>query len=141
MSDSFIDSNVFVYLAGDTGDPRRQVAERLVLSALAGDDSCISFQVVQETLSVLTTRVRVPMAADDAGHFFDRFLEPLWTVMPSGALYRHALSIQARYGYHFYDSLIIAAALEAGCERLLTEDMQDGQAIEGMRIENPFLSL
>jgi predicted nucleic acid-binding protein len=138
MSDSFIDSNVFVYLADSTGDPRRPVAERLVLSALTEADSCISFQVVQETLSVLTTRVRVPMGADDAERFFDRFLEPFWTVMPSRALYLQAVSIQARYRYHFYDALIIAAALEAGCRRLLSEDMQAGQTIEGLTIENPF---
>jgi len=42
------------------------------------------------------------------------------------------------YRYGFYDSLIIAAALEAGCTRLLTEDMQDGQRIETLTIENPF---
>jgi predicted nucleic acid-binding protein len=75
---------------------------------------------------------------DDAGRFFERFLEPPWTVMPSGALYARALSIQARYRYHFYDSLIVAAALTAGCRSLLTEDMQAGQIIDGLTIENPF---
>ena len=59
--------------------------------------------------------------------------------MPSHALYRRALEIQARYRYGFYDSLIIAAALEAGCQRLLSEDMQHGQQIEHLRIVNPFL--
>ena len=78
------------------------------------------------------------MTSEDAGRFFDRFLEPLWTVMPSASLYLRAFSIRARYRYGFYDSLIIAAALEAGCRRLLTEDMQAGQTIEGLTIENPF---
>ena len=59
--------------------------------------------------------------------------------MPSHALYRRALEIQTRYGYGFYDSLIIAAALEAGCQHLLSEDMQHGQQIEQLRIVNPFL--
>jgi len=138
MSDSFIDSNVFVYLIDDTGDPRRLIAERLILDAMAEDNACISFQVVQETLNIYTRRAPRLVTPDDAGRFFDRFLEPLWTVMPSGALYLRALSIQSRYGYHFYDSLIIAAALDAGCKRLLTEDMQAGQTIEGLTIENPF---
>jgi predicted nucleic acid-binding protein len=138
MSDSLIDTNPFIYLAGDTADPRRQIAERLVLSALEERNACISFQVVQESLSVLTTKVRVPMGAEDAERFFHRFLEPLWTVMPTASLYRRALSIQRRYQYHFYDSLIVAAALEAGCRRLLTEDMQAGQVIEGLTIVNPF---
>jgi len=138
MSDSFIDTNVFVYLIDETGDPRRDVAETLVLDALRQRVACISFQVVQETLSVYTQRALRLVSAADAGRFFDRFLEPLWTVMPSAALYRRALTIQARYRYHFYDSLIIASALEAGCKRLLTEDMQSGQMIEGLTIENPF---
>ena len=138
MSDRFIDSNVFVYLIDETGDPRRGVAESVVLEALRQGDTCISFQVVQETLNVYTQRAPRLVAPADAGRFFDRFLQPLWTVMPTAELYRRALAIQARYRYHFYDSLIIAAALEGGCARLLTEDMQHGQVIDGLTIENPF---
>ena len=49
-----------------------------------------------------------------------------------------ALRIARRHGYHIYDSLVIAAALEAGCNTLFSEDMKDGQAIEGLTIRNPF---
>jgi predicted nucleic acid-binding protein len=54
-------------------------------------------------------------------------------------LYQRALDIQARYHYGFYDALIIAAALDAGCTRLYSEDLQHGQRIERLTIENPFL--
>jgi predicted nucleic acid-binding protein len=54
-------------------------------------------------------------------------------------LYQRALDIQARYHYGFYGALIIAAALEAGCTRLYSEDLQHGQLIERLTIENPFL--
>jgi predicted nucleic acid-binding protein len=54
-------------------------------------------------------------------------------------LYQRALDIQARYHYGFCDALIIAAALEAGCSRLYSEDLQHGQRIERLTIENPFL--
>jgi predicted nucleic acid-binding protein len=54
-------------------------------------------------------------------------------------LYQRALDIQARYHFGFYDALIIAAALEAGCTRLYSEDLQHGQRIERLTIENPFL--
>ena len=57
---------------------------------------------------------------------------------PTPALYRRCLDVQERWKYGFYDSLIVAAALEAGCKRLLSEDLQHGQRIEGLRIENPF---
>jgi predicted nucleic acid-binding protein len=49
-----------------------------------------------------------------------------------------AVDISRRYRFHIYDSLIVAAAIEARCARLLTEDLQHGQVVEGLRIENPF---
>lgn len=63
---------------------------------------------------------------------------PLWTVSPSPALYHRALDVQARYRFSFYDSLIVAAAIEAGCARLYSEDLQDDQRVDGLTIENPF---
>jgi predicted nucleic acid-binding protein len=58
--------------------------------------------------------------------------------MPSTALYIRAVEVRTRYRYSFYDSLIIAAALEAGCTRLYSEDLQHGQRIERLTIVNPF---
>ena len=54
------------------------------------------------------------------------------------ALYRKGLALQARWGFGFFDALIVAGALEAGCTRLLSEDLQHGQVIETLTIENPF---
>jgi predicted nucleic acid-binding protein len=66
---------------------------------------------------------------------------PLWRIMPTRALYERALDVQARYRYGLYDSLIIASALVAGCTRLYSEDLQHGQRIEGLTIENPFAAV
>jgi predicted nucleic acid-binding protein len=55
------------------------------------------------------------------------------------ALYAKAIDLQGRYKYGFYDSLIIAAALEANCNVLYSEDLQDGQVIDGLVIKNPFI--
>jgi predicted nucleic acid-binding protein len=49
-----------------------------------------------------------------------------------------ALNITARYGYHIYDSLVIAAAMEASCIVLYSEDMRNGQVVDGLTIRNPF---
>ena len=59
-------------------------------------------------------------------------------MFPSFALYERAISLQERWRFTFYDSLIIAAALEASCEVLYTEDLQDGQEIESLTIVDPF---
>ena len=138
MSGEFIDSNVFVYLFDETDDRKRDTAERIVDSALQNHNASISFQVVQETLNVLTRKLPTPMTAEGAKRFMEQVLAPLWRVSPSSALYNRALDIQDRYRYGFYDSLIVAAALDAGCSRLYSEDLQDGHRIEGLTIENPF---
>ena len=65
-------------------------------------------------------------------------LIPLWKINPTRELYLRSLNIKSRYLYSFYDSLIIAAALEADCKTLYSEDMQHGQRIEQLIIKNPF---
>ncbi|MCK9486528.1 MAG: PIN domain-containing protein [Dehalococcoidia bacterium] len=138
MSGDFLDSNVLVYLLTPQDDRKHRISRDIVVSALEGQSATISYQVVQETLNVLTRRLLHPITAQNLRGMFQQFLLPLWTVMPSPALYESALSVRERYQYSFYDSLIIAAALEAGCGRLLSEDLQHDQQIEGLRIVNPF---
>jgi predicted nucleic acid-binding protein len=134
----FIDTNVFVYQL-DTRDPRKHaIAERIVREALAGDNACISFQVVQECLNTVLRKAEITLDAAAARAYLDTVLAPLQHVDSSPALYQRALDVHQRWRFSFYDSLIVAAALEAGCKRLLSEDLQHGQRIESLRIENPF---
>ena len=133
----FIDSNVFVYLFDETNEHKRARAVRLVRQALENDTGCISYQVVQETINVLTRKLDV--APDNARKLLDRTLVPLWKVNPKRTLYDRGLDLQTRYRFSFYDSLIIAAALEAGCKTLYTEDLKHGQRIEGVTVTNPFV--
>lgn len=138
MSGDFIDSNVFVYLFDETDERKRGTAGRIVESGLQTRSAVISFQVVQETLNVVTRKLAIPMTAEGAKSFMENVLAPLFRVPASIPLYNRALDVQARYRYSFYDSLIIAAALDTGCDRLYSEDLQSGQRIEGLKIENPF---
>ena len=80
------------------------------------------------------------MSDDGIRRLLNEILMPLWQVNPSAALYQDAVSILGRYGFSFYDSLIVAAALEAGCTRLYSEDLQHGQRIQRLTILNPFTS-
>jgi predicted nucleic acid-binding protein len=138
MSVDFIDSNVFVYLFDETDPAKRETASDLVRAALGSTTYLISFQVVQEVLNIITQKLKVPVKASDAVSFFEQVFAPLWQVMPSHELYRRSIQVKERYGYGYYDSLIIGAALEAGCRRVLSEDLHDGQKIEGLTIVNPF---
>ncbi|HMN77136.1 MAG TPA: PIN domain-containing protein [Burkholderiaceae bacterium] len=138
MSVDFLDTNVFVYLFDEADAAKHAVARTLVADALSNGTGAISFQVVQEALNVLTRKLEVIARAADAEDFMQHTLQPLWRVQPSPSLYAAAMRIQQRQEFGFYDSLIVAAALESGCTRLLSEDLQHGQRIGKLRIENPF---
>lgn len=138
MSVDFIDSNVFVYLFDETAPRKRAKAEDLIGQALLAGSGAVSWQVVQETLNVLTRKLARPLAPDDARRFMNGVLAPLWRVMPSAAIFERAIDLQARTQYSFYDALIVASALAQGCDRLYSEDMQDGRSIDGLIIVNPF---
>ncbi len=138
MSADFFDSNVILYAFDQSASAKRQCAIDLVRKGLDDRSACISFQVVQETLNVLAKKTVSASGSSQTIDFLQRTLMPLCSVMPSEALYMKALALRTRWQLSFYDSLIVAAALEAGCKRLLSEDLQHGQRIEGLRIENPF---
>ena len=137
-ADAFIDTNVLVYQV-DTRDARKQaIAERIVRQALMTGNACISFQVAQEWLNTVTRKAAVPLGLPQAQAFLDTVLVPLLAVTASVGLYRRALDLQQRWQFSFYDALIVAAALEAGCKRLISEDLQHGQRVESLVIDNPF---
>jgi len=137
----FFDTNVLLYgLDAHAPVAKRRLSEQLVAQALAEQSAVISWQIVQETLHVVTGRFKSAISEADRQHLLDGVLAPLWKVHPSVAVFSRAVAVQQRHRYSFYDSLVIAAALEARCKRLLTEDLQHGQRIEGLRIENPFAS-
>ena len=135
----FIDTNLFIYQLDATDNAKAAVANRIIRSGIKTGNACISFQVVQECLNTILRKAAICLSTDQAMQYLDASLAPLLQVYPSIPLYRHCLEVQARYRFSFYDSLIIAAALEAGCNTLYSEDLQHGQKIAGLRVENPFL--
>ena len=137
-AEHFLDTNLFIYQL-DLSDPEKsEKADDLIRSAIDGGSGCISFQVLQECMNTVLRKAEVPLGVTEARAYLDYVLMPLMHVSPSAQLYHRALDIKDRYRYGFYDSLIIAAALQAGCKKLLSEDLQHGQAIDTLTIENPF---
>ena len=137
-AENFLDSNVLVYSVDARAPEKMERAQELVARSLTNGSGCISYQVVQETVNVLAGKFG--MSADRVRRLLDGVLVPLWQVNPTAALYQSAIFLQGRYGFSFYDSLIVAAALESGCTRLYSEDLQHGQRIQRLTILNPFTS-
>jgi predicted nucleic acid-binding protein len=129
---AFFDTNILVYLIGQK-DERTDTAEAL----LAGG-GIISVQVLNELANVSRKNLRMSWEEIDEALAAVRVLcpSPLPLTIDSHDAGRH---IAAKYGYSMLDGLIAASALEAECETLHSEDLQDGQVIEGrLLIRNPF---
>ena len=134
----FIDTNVFVSTFDDGAPLRRAQARELVEQALTTRQGVISHQVVQEFLHVAVRKFAVPLSPAGCREYLERVLAPLWRVSPTVALYSRALDVRERSGYGFYDSLIVAAAIEAGCRILYSQDLQDGRQFGGLTVVDPF---
>jgi predicted nucleic acid-binding protein len=134
----FIDTNVFIYHLDSTDRRKHDAAEKIVRDAVATGNACISSQVVQECLNVALRKAEVALSAEAARRYLDAVLAPLMQVTASEALFHRALDVQARWRFAFYDSLIVAGAMAAGCRTLLSEDLQHGQRLDNLTIIDPF---
>ena len=131
MAGRFVDTNVVLYLA--SSDPQKADRAEAVLAT----GGTISVQVLNEIANVL--RRKMQMSWPDT-HLFLDMIRALLTVEPvTVATHETGLVVSERYRLSIYDAMIVAAALLAGCDTLVSEDMQDGLVIDGsLRIVNPF---
>ena len=137
-AESFIDTNVFVYQLERLDVRKADVADELIEHGIDTRTACISFQVVQECLNTALRKAEIPLTEDEMGRYMRDVLAPLYRVQPDVRLYQKALEIRSRYRFSFYDALIVAAAVEAGCKTLYSEDLTHAQQIDGVTIVNPF---
>lgn len=140
MSDRFfLDTNIFVYSFDQSAAAKSKRAAQLIREALTTQKGVISYQVVQEFFNVALRRFSQPMQAADAELYLSTVFRPLLGVHSSPALFAEALHLQAQSGLSWYDSLIVAAAIQARCDLLFTEDLQHGQRFGALQVRNPFL--
>jgi predicted nucleic acid-binding protein len=134
--DCFIDTNVFVYGAtGRFSAPRKQaVALDLVENAVFG----VSGQVLQEFFVAVTRRIKTPIPESEAIEWIDGLARrPVAPI--DETLVKAAIGIAQRNRISYWDAAIVAAAQTLGAPVVYTEDLNHGQTIADVRIENPFL--
>lgn len=133
----FFDTNVLIYFVDEDEPEKQEIARGLVEEHLIEGNGIISVQVLREFYWA-ARKLRRPLSEERAREAVGCFasFSPLTedARMVIGAVRR-----SQELGLSFWDALIVEAALKAGADRLLTEDLQHGQTIEGMRVENPFL--
>lgn len=132
---SFVDTNVLVY-ADDRDDRAKQsVATGLIEAHLRAGTGVISTQVLQEFVNTALRRLLLPVDLIRARLALYRRFE----VVPSSAdLVVSALDVHVLYRVSFWDALIVQAARQSGCVQLITEDMNAGAVVVGVRLVNPF---
>jgi predicted nucleic acid-binding protein len=132
----FVDTNILIY-ALDPDDPqKRQASADLLRRTISNRTLTLSPQSLNECYRVLTQRRRL-MPLDQARGFI-RVLAP-WAIAPLDArTTERAFAVQDEMNTSWWDSLMVAAALLAECRIFLSEDLQDGREVAGMRITSPF---
>jgi len=135
MSDKvFLDTNIIIYLYSEDEDEKRDIAYQFV-----NNTSCVtSIQVMNEASNVWFKKYALDKSE------IVKYLDEIESISEEVLLVQRktinrALDIKEQYGYSFYDCLMLASAIEANCGVILTEDMNDGQVIDGiLQILNPF---
>ncbi|HUC88399.1 MAG TPA: PIN domain-containing protein [Candidatus Binatia bacterium] len=135
----FFDTNVLVYQFDKTAPRKQKRAVELIERYGFDGKAVISTQVAQEFMNVALRGFAVKLSPAELELVIDDLLKPLCAHSPNFDFYKQALKLCATNSINFYDALIVQAALDCGCVRLYSEDMQDGQQFGSLTIVNPFV--
>ena len=138
IAEYFLDINILVYSFDTTAPVKAAKARSLVEISLREGRGVISWQIVQEFSNLALLKFAKPMTAAECGLYLRKVLLPLCRVWPSSSIYQDALDLVAETGYSWYDCIVLAAAIDSGAKRLLTEDLQHGRIVRRLEIVNPF---
>ena len=131
-----LDTNVLVYLVDDRDSFKRERARSIIAEALGNPQYVISGQVLNEFANIAMKKQA--LTEDETLAYVTEF-RGIRTVETRSCLTDRALEIKKEHGLQFYDSLVLATAEACGCNKLLTEDLNEGQVYAGVRAVNPFV--
>ena len=135
----FVDTNVLVY-ARDAGQAEKQRQAIAWMTAVWGSrQGRLSFQVLDEYYVTVTRKLKPGLPHDEARQDVRDLLS--WRpIAIDEQVVAGAWMVEDRYGFSFWDALVVAAAQVTGCDVLLTEDLSHGQRLDGLAVVNPFLT-
>ena len=137
MSDkSFVDSNVLIYAHDVDAGGKREIAVRLLDELWEEGTGTLSVQVLQEFYVNVTRKLARPLPKASARRVVEAYT--IWAVGITPAEISSAFQIEDLARIGFWDALIVACARKSGASRILSEDLNAGRNIAGIRVENPF---
>lgn len=133
----FIDANVLVYAFDSSAGVKQKTAAELLTRLWDSGTGCLSIQVLQEFFVTVTRKVPHPLSVDEAADHIREFA--LWKMFsPAADDVLAAIVLHKRAKVSFWDAMVVQAASQIGCDILWTEDLSDGQVVQGVRVRNPF---
>ena len=136
---SFLDTNIIVYAFSQSSPEKARIAQRLIADGAADKQTMISYQVVQEFINGALRGFRLAIVKSDLESFVLAALFPMMAISSSPSLVIEALRLHSQNQLSWYDSRIVAAALQGGCRVLYSEDLQHGRRFGDLVVQNPFL--
>lgn len=134
---SFVDTNILLYAEDRDAKGKHPLARDLILQLWDDRDGVVSVQVLQEFYVNATRKLKKPLTNPKALEIVEQYLT--WTVVENtGALLTSAIRLQTKAQLSFWDAMVVQAAIETGCERLYSEDLNHGQRFGSLVILNPF---
>jgi predicted nucleic acid-binding protein len=134
---NFLDTNVLLYSVGDA--PADAKKREVALQLLRHRDSVVSIQVLQEFFHQATRPSRRDRMTADIAIGFVESWHRFEIVENTAEILAVGMALSRDHRLSIWDALIVAAAQQSGCEKLLTEDLSHGQRFGSLRVENPFL--
>jgi predicted nucleic acid-binding protein len=132
----FVDSNVFLYALDEANPDKQKMARTWLAELWRSRRGRVSFQILSE---FFVNAVRIHPAGREEARNEVRDLLAWSPVIIDASLTEETWLIQDRYKFSYWDAMVVAAAKKADCRFLLTEDLQDGQNLDGLEVVNPFL--
>ncbi len=139
MSDrTFVDTNVLIYAHDVDATSKHETANSVLRELWEERSGVLSPQVLQEFYVNVTRKILHPIPKKSARLVVSSYA--VWCIDTTHADISTAFRIEDEYRIGFWDALVVASALKSGANRILSEDLNAGQTIAGIRIENPFVS-
>jgi predicted nucleic acid-binding protein len=133
----FVDTNVLIYAHDVSAGRKRARARELLRSLWQTEEGCLSIQVLQEFYVSVTRKVAKPLAPATAAQIIADL--SVWQIHRPGVQdVLDVIRLQNRYSVSFWDAMIVASAIQLGCQTLWSEDLNPGQAYGGVSVLNPF---
>jgi predicted nucleic acid-binding protein len=137
MSDkTFVDTNVLIYAHDIDAKTKHEAAKRILHELWSERAGVLSTQVLQEFYVNVTRKIPHPIPKESARLVVGTYT--IWCIDTTPAEISNAFRIEDESRIGFWDALIVASAIKGGATRILSEDLNAGQTISGVRIENPF---